>query len=85
MWRGGSHGGPCRLRFLQGEKRKQSIRPVIYAGRGRIVLTGSLNKIFVVLPRQERVRQIPEELLQEASYAVDIVEKVLGISEVQLR
>lgn len=48
------------------------------------VLTGCLNKVVVIFPRQERIWQVAEELLQETSYTVDIMEKVLRVPEIQL-
>lgn len=37
-----------------------------------------------MLPRHQRIRQIPEELLQQASNTVDIMEEVLRVSKVEI-
>jgi hypothetical protein len=46
-------------------------------------LTGCLDEGLVVLSRKERIRQVPEELLEQSGDAVHVVEKVLRIPEVQ--
>lgn len=48
-----------------------------------VVLPRRLDEGRVVLRRQERVREVPEELLQQAGNAIDVVEEVLGVAEVQ--
>lgn len=47
-------------------------------------LTGCFDKGVVVLPRQERVGQVPEELLEQTGHAVYVVEEVLGVSKVEV-
>lgn len=52
--------------------------------RERRMLTGCLDKRRVVLLSQQRVGKVAEELLQQASYTVDVVEEVLGVAEVEI-
>jgi len=37
-----------------------------------------------VLSGQKRVREVPEELLQEAGNTIDVVEEVLGIPKIEI-
>jgi hypothetical protein len=50
----------------------------------RAGLTRCLNEGKVVLLGQERVRQIPEKLLQQTGNTIDVVEEILGVSEVKV-
>lgn len=50
-----------------------------------VIRTRCLDEIGIVFPSQERVRQVTEELLQKTSHAVNIVEEVVGVPEVELR
>lgn len=51
--------------------------------KGAGILTCSFNKTGIMLFGQERVRQLAEELLQEASHTVHVMEKALREAEVQ--
>lgn len=46
--------------------------------------TSCSNEAVVMLMSEKRIRQVPEELLQQARNAIDIMIEVLGISEVQI-
>lgn len=48
-----------------------------------VIVLGGLDEVGVVLARQQRVRQVAQELLQQARYAVHVVEEVLRVAEVQ--
>lgn len=45
--------------------------------------TRCVNEAAVVLRGKQRIRQIPEELLQQARNTVDIVEEVLWVSKIK--
>ena len=47
-------------------------------------LTSSLNEAMVVLTREQRVRQISEKLLEQASNAVHIMKEVCRVTEIDL-
>jgi hypothetical protein len=47
-------------------------------------LTSSFNELRVILRGQQRLRQVPEELLDKACHAVDVVVEVLRAGEVNL-
>lgn len=47
--------------------------------------TGSIDKLSVQLRGEQRLGQLSEELLHQARHAVDVVVKVLGAGEVDLR
>lgn len=47
--------------------------------------TGSIDELSVQLRGEQRLRQLSEELLHQAGHAVDVVVKVLGAGEVDLR
>lgn len=51
----------------------------------RILLTGGINKLLVELSGEQRVGEVPEELLRKSCNAVDIMVKVLRVCEVDLR
>lgn len=48
-----------------------------------VVLPSRLDEGPVILRREDRVREVAEELLQQTGNAIDVVEEVLGVAEVQ--
>lgn len=44
--------------------------------------TSCSNEAIMMLMSEKRIRQVPEELLQQARNAIDIMIEVLGVSEV---
>jgi hypothetical protein len=52
---------------------------------GRRIRTGSFDKTRIVLGCQQGVGQIPEELLEESSNTIHIMEKVRRVSKIYLR
>lgn len=48
-------------------------------------LTACLDKGLVVLRGEERVGEVPEELLQQTRDTIDVVEEVLRVPEVEHR
>lgn len=56
----------------------------IKSGQVVVAHTRCFNKVAIVFPGEQRVRQVSEKLLQQTSNAVDIVEEVLRVSEVEL-
>ena len=47
-------------------------------------LTRSFNEALVILAREQRIRQISEELLKEPGNAVHIMEKICRVAEINL-
>jgi hypothetical protein len=53
-------------------------------GIARVGLTARFDEGRVVLPRHERFGQISKELLEQPGDAVDVVEEVFWVSEVEI-
>jgi hypothetical protein len=47
-------------------------------------LTCGLNEALVILAREQRIRQVSKELLEQAGNAIHIVEEVRGIAKIDL-
>jgi len=47
--------------------------------------TSSIDELGIVFGRQQRVWQVAEELLQQARNAVDVVEEVFRVAEIDFR
>lgn len=71
----------CVVRIRQGVD--QSMHRV--SAHCIIVNTRSLNVLAIEFAREERIRQLAEELFQQSCNTVDIVLEGLGIAEIDLR
>lgn len=53
--------------------------------KSSLKLTGGVDKLDIVFRCQQRVRQVAKELLQQAGDAVDVVEEVFRVAEIDVR